>query len=165
MLISLLLIINSECTLAKRSDVSIKEEPTYQLVNTLTKNNKIIGKYYEIYVSLYNSGDVKSERLTVNLSDQEGFVLEQDTYVEPGETKIVTFNWSTTYLSNQNMKVNFFPADVYVPTNQYNSGSTSFEIEIVNNNGVPATSTPGFEIIFLISAILIIYFLSKKNKK
>lgn len=165
MLISLLLIISSESILAKRSNVSIKEEPTYELVDTLTKNNKIIGKYYKIYVTLYNSGDVRSELLTVNLSDPEGFVLLQDTYVEAGETKIITFNWSTTYLINQNIKVNFFPSSAYAQTNQYNSGSISFVIDVVENNGLTGTSTPGFEIIFLISAILIIFFLSKKYKK
>jgi len=85
--------------------------------------------------------------------------------IEAGETKIVTFNWSTTYLINQNIKVNFFPSSAYAQTNQYNSGSISFVIDVVENNGLTGTSTPGFEIIFLISAILIIFFLSKKYKK
>ena len=165
MLISLFSIVISECALAKRSDVSIEGEPTYDLFDTITKNKKIIGRFYKINVTLYNSGDVMSEELTINLSDEEGFVLEKDTTIEAGETKIITFNWSTSLMRNQKIKINFFPANVHAQRSSYNSGSTSFILKIVDNDQLTGTSTPGFELLLFVSAFMIFLILMKKNKK
>ena len=102
------IVISETCFAENNYNISFVDEPTYELVRTIRKNNEIIAKSYLIYILLHNSGPEKSEELRVNISDEEGFDLFQKVYVEPGETTVVTFNWSTLLLKNQKITVNFF---------------------------------------------------------
>lgn len=147
-----------------RADVSISGEPTYKLTNTIVRNGRIIGKTFQIDIALSNAGDLRSDDLEVNITDEEGFSLSRTTYLEPGETKIISFTWSTINMRNQQLKANFYPLDLDTEWNEYNSGSKAFTIKVVND-GLPGTSTPGFEIILLITTIMSTAFLLKKKKQ
>lgn len=148
-----------------QAQVSFLGEPTYKLITNIERNGKIIGKTFQINVTLHNSGKLRSDELTVNLSDDEGFTLTRDKiYLDQGETKTVSFTWSTTVSKNQQIKVQFFPSNLDTVWNEYNSGSTTFTIKVTDNGGFPATSTPGFEIVVFLSAITILIFLLKKKR-
>jgi hypothetical protein len=152
-------------TAVDQSQVSILGEPTYSLVRDIERNGQIIGKTFQINVTLYNSGDLRSDQLTVNLTDEEGFILYRDNvYVDPGKTAVISFTWSTTTIRNQNIIVNFYPTTLDTIWDEYNSGSTSFSVKVRDDSGLPATSTPGFEIITLLSAVAILIFLLKKKR-
>ena len=92
----------------------------------------------------------------------EGDFETQPTYIEPGETKTISFNWSTINIRNQILKVNFYPSDLDTLWNKYNSGYKTFTIKVDDNN-IPATSTPGFEILLAIIAIICFTYLMKKK--
>ena len=149
---------------ANRAEVSFAEEPTYKQINEIVRNGEIFGRTFEVYIKLKNTGNVESQDLTVNLTDIEGFTIEDNLSIGPGETETITFVWSTVINKNQRLITSFYPSDVDADRNQYNHGSKSFVIKSSDLDGVPASSTPGFEIlIFILSAILVIYYQGRKN--
>ena len=160
--IYLFLIINNKLHVsAAEAEVYIDGEPTYKLIKDIIKNDEIIGKIYEINITLVNSGFISSDELTVNLTDEEHFSLSRKIILNAGETKVVSFNWSTLLIKNQKIIISFYPSNPDIDWNKYNSGSKSFTIYITEEKDIKATSTPGFEIISLITAILIFTFLLK----
>jgi hypothetical protein len=152
------LYITSSCIAEEAKGVHFVGEPSYKLTNTIIRNNRIIGKTYEIHIKMHNSGLEKSEILIVNLSDEDSS-LKQEVYFEKNETKTISFIWSTVKISDQRLHVHFYPKDLETVQNEFNSGSLSFIIEISDNEDIPATSTPGFQalFIFLLISILILY--------
>ena len=156
-------IITGSCYAENNYEIYIEGEPTYELENTIKRGNEVIGRSYIIHIPFHNSGNQRSDKITVNMSDEEGFDLYQEVYIGPGETKDVTFNWSTLLLRNQIIKVNYYPSDT-ATTSKYNSGSTRFTLEMESID-IPATSTPGFEIISIIFAMVICILLFNKKYK
>jgi len=159
LLFSFVEIINAE---ENPFEISIVDEPTYKLTKIIERNGRIIGKSYQISIILTNTGYQKTDQIEINMSDQEGFVLTQRTFINAGETKTITFNWSTIKIINQELKINYYPSDLDTPLNKYNSGQKIFKIKIAEN-GMPGTSTPGFEIILLIISILVVTFKFKRK--
>lgn len=148
-----------------QAQVSFLGEPTYRLITNIERNGQVIGKTFQINVTLHNSGKLMSDELTVNLSDEEGFTLTRDKiYLDQGETKTISFTWSTTVNKNQQIKVQFFPSNLDTVWNEYNSGSKTFTIKFTDNGGLPATSTPGFEIVAFLSAVAFLILLLKKKR-
>jgi hypothetical protein len=159
------LYITNNCNAEENRGVHFVDEPSYKLTNTIIKNNRVIGKSYEINITMHNAGEEKSDILIVNLSDEDSS-LKKEIYFEGNETKTISFTWSTIKIRDQRMHVHFYPKDLETIWNEFNSGSIAFTIEISDTDGIPATSTPGFET--LLSLLLIIMLaLSKKfiNKK
>jgi len=142
------------CKAVDQEGVYIVGEPTYQLKNSIVKNDRLIGQTYQINVTLYNNGYIKSKEFTVNLKDEDRS-LNKNISLEPGKSKIVTFTWSTVKIKNQRLIIYFYPSDLDVIKTKYNSGSKSFTIKIKNDKELPAASTPGFEIIIVLTAIFI----------
>jgi len=142
--------------------ISILGEPTYKLNNTIVRDGRILGKTFQIDIVLVNTGNLKSDEIEINLTDEEGFSLSRRTYFEPGETKTISFTWSTINIRNQNLIVNYYPSDLDTLWNKYNSGSKTFTIKVVDSS-VPGASTPGFEIIFLITALIVLTNLIKRK--
>ena len=147
---------------AQQADIDFIGEPTYFLTKEVIKNDEVIGRSYIINVTLRNSGDLKSEEMTINLTDIEGFSIHDLTYFEPGEIKTITFHWSTIILQDQQVILSYFPSAPGADRNQYNSGSKTLIIKVPSE--ISNESTPGFELIFSFLAIIIVIFvLSKKN--
>jgi len=148
----------------QQAEISFIGEPTYILTNEIIKNNRVIGRTFVIDITLYNAGNKKSEELAVNILDTEGFSLKKYTYLDPGETKIISFNWSTLINRDHKIVVKYLPADLDAAWTQYNHGSKTFTIKIEDKDGLPATSTPGFELLLIIITIIAYAFLRKKKE-
>lgn len=166
LLITILSIIFTNSTIASenRSDLDFVGEPSYELINKVTKSGKTIGWTYEIKVDIKNNGDQKSQETTIDLTDNEGFELKNITTFQPGETKTINFLWSTMSSYDQTINISYFPTDFDIDMNQYTSDKTSFKLIIDEEDSVPAASTPGFEFILLIVALSAIIFYSKKQR-
>jgi hypothetical protein len=137
-------------------------EPTYEVTNSIEKNNVVIGKTFLINFTLKNGGESRSDLLLINLStDDES--LKQEIIIEPDETQTVSFTWSTVIIKNQKFRIKFYPKDLEIPRDKYNSGSIDFTINMNDSDGLTATSTPGFEAIYFI--LLILLFLLIKDKR
>ncbi len=124
------------------------------------KNNEIIGIIYEINVTLVNSGLIKSDEITVNLTDEEHFFLSKEIVLNPGQNKTISFNWSTLLIKNQQIIIGYYPSNPDTGWNKCNSGSKVFTIYIKDEEKNKATA-PGFEIILLLISILIFIFLKE----
>jgi hypothetical protein len=122
--------------------------------------------YYDISITLHNSGNVPSDSITVKLRDVDGNYSKQS-IINPGEFKTFTFD-------NHPM---WQPGDLTVHFNYYatdrnrraahNTGETTLVLNS-GNDGVSATSTPGYELLILVIGILFISLIKKEkylNKK
>jgi len=151
------------CKADDQDGVFIVGEPTHQLKNSIVKYNRLIGQTYQINVTLYNRGYSRSVEFIVNFTDEDSS-LKKNISLEPGETKVVSFTWSTVKIKNQRLIIFYYPSDLDVVRTKYNSGSKSLTINIKDNTQLPATNTPGFEIILVLIAICIGVVRRKINK-
>ena len=145
----------------EQAEISIKGIPTYELVSQNKIGNNIVSRY-NIFITFENKGNINSDLIKVNLSDSEDFNLNQDITIKSLQTKIITFNWSTIYTNDQQLEINYFPADLDAIRTKYNSGKTTFTIKIIEGNG--SNPTPGFEIAIIGLAIIIYVFLRTYRK-
>jgi len=153
------------CAQENRSKVSFLGEPTYTLTNKITKNNEVIGRTYLIEIRLQNQGDERSENLLVNITDEEGFTLDKEIYIDPGEVKTVSFTWSTLLNRDQIISASFFPSDLNTGWNHYNSGSKTFTIKMDDTqDSLTATNTPGFELTIVAFAVILLIFIYRKRQ-
>lgn len=163
LLSTILLVFNETCEAKEyQSDVSFSKDPSYKLNKKLEKNGKIIAWTYEIYIDFINEGNLPSEDLIVNLTDEEGFTLKNNFKMDPGESKTITFTWSTMSEKDQNILIKYFPADPATIHTKYNSGETTLKMIIENDDTISAVSTPGFEVILTILSLLIAFYWKKK---
>ncbi len=145
------------------SDLNFVGEPEYELVNKVARGGKPIGWSYKINLKIQNAGNVISRDTIVNITDQEGVSLSKNVRIDAGETKTISFNWSTISEADQTISASFYPADLDENKNQYNSGSTNFKIIIEDEDSVPAASTPGFELLLMLFALIGFTILKKKK--
>ncbi|KYK21537.1 hypothetical protein AYK24_08990 [Thermoplasmatales archaeon SG8-52-4] len=146
-----------------QAEISIKGTPTYKLISQNTSGNRIVSRY-KIYITFENSGNVSSDQIKVNLTDPDGFILDKTFKIEPAETKLITFDWSTIFTDDQELKINYRPTDFDTIKTKDNSGKTTLTIKVVNNND--DGSTPGFEMVVISIALLFsILIIRYRNKK
>jgi hypothetical protein len=161
-------ILSNICVSAQnQAELKFIDEPIYKLKKEITKGGTVIGWTYQIDIKIQNSGGITSKQTLVNITDEEGFTLQNITTFEPGETKTVSFTWSTLSSYDQTIHISYYPQDLSINHDQYNSGSTSFKLLVGEKDEIPAasTNTPGFEIIVSITAIAITILLINKKKK
>lgn len=158
------MIVENICAEENRAEISFLGKPTYTLTNEIIKNDRIVGRSYLIKINLQNTGTKKSEELVVNITDEEGFSLRNLTYINPGESKIISFTWSTLLIRDQEITANFYPSDLDARWTKYNKGKTTFTIKMDNeNDGITATNTPGFEFLILIFAMIFLTIIYKRR--
>lgn len=146
------------------SDLNFVGEPEYELVNKVARGGKPIGWSYKINLKIQNNGNIMSKDTIVNITDQEGVSLSKNVRIDAGETKTISFNWSTISEVDQTISASFYPADFDESKNQYNSGSTSFKLITEEDDSVPAASTPGFELFIFLFAVIGIILIKKKKE-
>ena len=142
----------------ERVEISIKGTPTYELVSQNTTGDTVASRYI-ISITFENKGNISSDLIEINLSDPEGFILTKYFTIGLLETKVITFNWSTMFTQDQQLKVNYHPADLEAMGTQYDSGKTTFTLKVTIENG--GSSTPGFETVTMVIALLFSVFLWK----
>jgi hypothetical protein len=144
-----------------QAEISIKGTPTYELLSQNSSGNRIVSRY-KISITFENTGNISSDTIKVNLTDAEGFVLDKTFKIDSLETKVINFDWSTIFTDNQQLIINYGPADLGTPRTKYNSGKTTVSINVLENND--SGSSPGFEIITITIALLFSIFLWKQTK-
>ncbi|HEC87243.1 MAG TPA: hypothetical protein ENI49_05185 [Thermoplasmatales archaeon] len=117
---------------------------------------------FEINITLVNNGDTISGNLTVSMEDSEGFTLSKIISLAPAEVKTVSFEWSTTKDVQQIINITYKPTPKGATQTSYNSGETSIVIEGINTGNATNSKTPGFEIIILFAAIIILQFFRQR---
>jgi len=147
-----------------RAEISIKGTPKYELLSQNSSGDIVVSRY-KISITFENTGNIESDLIKANLTDSEGFVLDKTFKIDALETKVIEFDWSTIFTEDQQLQINYGPADLGTIRNKNNSGKTTLTIKVLeNNNG--GGSTPGFEIASITIALLFsIIFLKYKSKR
>lgn len=139
-----------------------------QLLNTRPPVGGRIIREYQIGVVLCNTGDTNSTTITVKFLDPEtgisgNLTMQPVSYsLQPNEEKLFVFDkWPTTLSGNVILNISYGPSSVSTIKTSHNSGFFVYTLSIGNGN---TTSTPGFEILFVLIAFLP-FFLKIKMKK
>lgn len=116
-----------------------------------------------INITLANSGDTISDGTTVSIEDEEGFVLHKNSTLNPGETKVFSFEWNTRYSEQQVINISYEPTNKNIPRTSYNSGKTTLVIEAVTGYDAGGSeATPGFEMMLLVTVF--VFFCCKRKR-
>jgi len=164
--VGVLIILEPICT-AQHAIVTIKNV-NVELIEThkLTQNKTI--HIYNITAVLHNSGDLKSDEISVYLYDPEYTNMTMPSIrltpfnisLNPGETKTFSLQkWPTTLSGDIPINISFKPSSPNILVTEYNSGYYIYTLRIGNGN--TPTSTPGFEILIVFLAILVLLFKKK----
>ncbi|DAC73299.1 MAG TPA: hypothetical protein DSN98_01180 [Thermoplasmata archaeon] len=155
---------------AQHAVVSIKNV-SVQLVETRPPvGNKVI-RVYNIIAVLQNSGDVKSDEISVFFYDPEYNktttppikLTPFNVSLNPDENKtFILNNWPTPLTGDVLINVSFKPSLSDVLKTQDNSGSYVYHLQIGATR--KTTSTPGFEVAVVLFAILAL-LVKKQIKK
>lgn len=128
------------------------------------KTTKIGGDtwvFFNISITLYNSGNIESDNITVKLQDDDSNYTREGS-VMPGETKTFIFvEHPLLGLGERELGVSYCPTDLSIPMNDDNSGYTALTVEYGDGDG--DGSTPGFEIISLMCIIALIALIRKRK--
>jgi hypothetical protein len=135
-----------------------------QLVETREPIGNRVVHVYNITAILHNSGDVKSDEITVYFYDP-GYnkttippmkLTPSNASLAPGESMtFVLLDWPTTLSGNIPINISFRPTSTSVLLKEgENFGYYVYMLSI--NNAKKTTSTPGFEIACVLIAILVL---------
>ena len=159
--LSFIMVLGSVCT-AQHATVSIKNI-SVQLVETREPIGTRVIHVYNIIAVLHNSGDVKSDEITVYFYDPEFNktttppmkLSPLNTSLNPDENKtFILANWPTPLSGDIPINISFGPSSPNVIKTEDNSGYYVYTLSV--NGEKKTTSTPGFEIAFILVAIMVL---------
>jgi hypothetical protein len=154
---------------AQQATVSIKNV-SVELVETRAPIGNRVIHVYTITAILHNSGDAKSDEINVYFYDPEFnktttppiTLTPSNVSLNPDEDKIFTLStWPTPLSGNIPINISFGPASPKILITDENHGYYVYTLSI---DGDTKTTSPGFEIAFILVAIMIIV-LGRKIKK
>lgn len=162
-------ILSSICS-AQQANVSIVD-----FTSEVVKQEHIAGKEkrtFRFVLIIQNSGNATSPDLVAKFADPEiggniSFFTTSDGNISnfslmPGESKaLYASDWPTMIQGAIPITVSFGPTNPQTPYTLYNSGYKVYTLPGVTK---PKSSTPGFEIVFVLVAISVL-LLSRKIKK
>lgn len=136
------------------------EDTTYEVIK-IDDSKATVVVYYKISIVLHNSGNKISDDITLEMNDAFGVYLRNGTILPGGSREFVFDDWPLMGLGEHLIDISFYPTDLNIPREEYNSGSTSLVLSADSKGD--DKSTPGFEIILVITAIIVITFLGRKR--
>jgi hypothetical protein len=164
-----IMLLGPVCT-AQQGTISIKNV-SVQLVETREPVGNRVVHVYNIIAVLHNSGDVKSDEITVYFYDPEFNktttppmkLSPLNTSLNPNENKtFILANWPTPLSGDIPINISFgLSSPKILPTSE-NSGYYVYTLSI--NGEKKTTSTPGFEIACILVAIMILVMCRRIKK-
>jgi len=171
-------IIKTSAAGSNNNGISI-EDMSYKVLRT-EEIGSYTFVYYKLVITLHNSGGLTSDDLTVVIIDDDVTKdypgtktrvpnpdSEPPINIAPGESKDFIFGEKTEWMIVGTGK-HVLDVNVY-PNNNESSTPICSNKFVINSNGesggLPATSTPGFEILAMLTAVFIIFLFAKKRKK
>ena len=139
---------------------------SYEVVKTEKLGTQTV-IYFKISIILHNSGSATSEDITVSIWDEnDGLKTPRNGTIPPGKSLPFVFgendDWMVIGLGEHNVNIIFSPTNES-RTTQYNSGSATLAIS--KDDAINDNSSPGFEIILVVIAIVALMFFKRKNKR
>lgn len=154
---------------ASKATISIKDVNVVLVETREPVGNRVI-RVYDIIVILHNSGDIKSDEITVYFSDPEFNTTTPPMKLTPSNISCnpnenITFtmdDWPTPLSGDVPINISFGPSDSDVIKTGDNSGYYVYSLHIENNE--KTTSTPGFEVVVVLGAILVLLLMKYRKK-
>jgi hypothetical protein len=159
--LSFIMLLGSVCT-AQHATVSIKNI-SVQLIETREPIGNRVIHVYNIIAVLHNSGDGKSDEITVYFYDPEFNktttpplkLTPLNASLNPDENKtFILQNWPTPLSGDIPINISFGPSSPNILVIPENSGYYVYTLSI--NGDKKTTSTPGFEIACILVAIMVL---------
>jgi hypothetical protein len=152
--------------IASGQEQSISVDSTKTTYNFLKKEeagNQII-MYYDIFITLKNSGNSISDDITLDVIDDGGFHFNKQNHTfKPGENKtFIMEDWIFVGEGAHNITINYYPTNES-RKNSLNSGKMVLYIN--ENNKNQNDSTPGFEVFLIFMIIIFCSMIIKYIKK
>jgi hypothetical protein len=147
------------------------ESVNLQLIETREVGNRII-RVYDVIAVLHNTGDVQSDAITVYFSDPEYNTttpsLQLTPYnisIDPNENITFTFqDWPTPLTGDIPINISFRPSATDVlAIKDINYGYYIQTLHIENNEDT-TKGTPGFEVVMVLGAILVLLLIRIRRK-
>ena len=141
-----------------------------QLVETRNLAGNRTIHVYDIITVIHNSGDMISDKITVYFRDPEFNIttppLKLDPYnvsVDPDENMtFILHDWPTPLIGDLPINISFSPSSPNVVETSNNHGYYLYTLHIGDNT--TTISTPGFEVVFPLCAIIALLMLKKRRK-
>lgn len=151
--------ISEDCIAADNDYIISIDNMSYTVLDTKNIGGRTWVSY-NISIVLYNSGNLKSDEITVKIYDNLDN-LSESKVINPGEYKIYYF--LTNLVSGEHdLEIDYYPKLVD-KRNEYNTGSSTFKIgAVASKENDDDNPIPGFEISLF---IVIILFLILRKKK
>ena len=150
------------CNAEDQYSISIIDK-SYEFVRTVEVGDQTY-VYYNITIIMNNSGNDISDNITLHIEDDQGYSGYYYYTFSPKELKEFIFDdWPLLGLGEHQININFYPTDLDVTISEDNSGSTSL---VLSTDGESDDkSTPGFELVSLISAMsaIVLYLFIRKK--
>gem|GEM_PF-1255698 len=168
--IGFFLFVNPSCT-AEEANIIFKNvaDVTVQLTQTRPPVGTTTIREYRITAILQNIGDTDSVNITMKLKDpQPGLnatlIFQPVSYsLAPNEEKTFLFeNWPTSLTGSILLNISFKPTSPNVLETDSNSRFYYYTLQI--GTEAPKTSTPGFEGLFVLIAIVAFLFINQIRK-
>jgi hypothetical protein len=159
-------------TICSAQEVSISiVDFTSELVGQTQAGNRQ-ARTYKFILVLRNDGTAVSDDMIARFSDPElnttlSFFTSPtgnitNFTIKPGESKALYSNtWPTMIQEGFSINVTYEPSNLQTTHSSANSGYKVYDFEGVSK---PKTSTPGFEIVIVLLAIVVLLFLRKIRK-
>ena len=149
---------------AKEDYIISMDEPTYEFIKS-KEVGVITWAYFSITVVLHNSGTEPSPEMTVDIKDEYQTPERLNDTLGPGESKVFFFDEvelpGVEGKNEYKAYISYYPTDELIRNND-NQDAKIFTLKIPGLDD--SSSTPGFEIVFLILAIISYIFIMRFKK-
>ena len=153
-----IIILTTSFLVNAESKIEVKGTPSYELIKE--ESNKY---YYEINVTLTNSGDETTPETIIKLYEGKNPTLapnENEKFIlQINENKNFTFYWPTSQ-KFASVDIKWKPTSLTIEENEKNTGSYTLQISQNKNDD---SNAPGFEIILILFSIILIVFSRRKK--
>jgi len=118
--------------------------------------------YFNIEITLFNSGTIDSDNITMTIEDEDGVVIHRNGTIPPNQEKTFCFHDHLLKgMVEHQINISYFPTSEDIELNETNSGKDIF-ILLVGEDG--SKSTPGFELSIVIFGLFVGILFLKKRK-
>lgn len=116
--------------------------------------------YFNISITLHNSGGIVSDDITVKIEDEDGWYVRNDTLAAHESKTFIFEDHPLLGTGEHKIDISFYPTDKNVVLTEYNHGEDVLILMPEENNNF----IPGFEAVLLGMAIVIYVLLIKYRK-
>ena len=118
--------------------------------------------YFNISVTLYNSGNIESDDITVKIEDEDGWYVRNDTLLAHESKTFIFDDHPLLGMTEHRINISFYPTNKNVALTDYNHGEDV--LILLPEDKDENSFTPGFEAILLVMAVAIYVFLTRYKK-